>query len=1017
MRPQNTWIKPGRKRGRIFTAVLATATISLLIGVFGSRPSARAATSPAHIMVLMMENQGYSDIIGPQPYETQLAAKYQNDTKAWGLGHYSLDNYLGFLSGNWYSWSDGDCTPGGSCLAPASDQVLTAQLENAGVSWQAFMGGMSSNCASNDQNDYGVRHDPWPYFPSVSSSDCQSHVAPSGNSSNWDSDANLITSLNSSSAPDFVWYSPGLTQDGGGDSGCSASCGDSWLSSELPRIMGTSWYQNGGQILLTYDEGNGGSQGEDLTSSGNQVPSVLISAATGATPTSNSSYVNHWGVLAGIERAYGVPCLGGACNTGSNGLLTFAAGSGGTTTTTTAPASTTTAPPTTAPSTTTTKPPASTTTAPPTTAPSTTTTKPPASTTTAPPTTAPPTTTSPPGSSGSCNQSFLPSGISPAGGSQWCITMHDEFSQDSSLNTQLWEPNWLGSSNAAVTGPVNSNESECYDPAEVSVSAGVLHLKDVASSCSAGGSTYGYRAGMVQTHGSGTTPLFQQAYGAFEARIYLPAQPAGQIANWPAFWTDGQSWPTDGEMDIMEGLSGQACWHFHSSSGGPGSCSSADFTGWHTYGADWEPGKVTYYYDGVAVGTITQGITSAPMYLILNNAVGASGGQTLAPADMQVSYVRVWSQQAGGGVTTSTTQPSSPTTTPASPTTTPTSPSTVPTSQATYTFEDGATDGWSVDYGPASVSNSTAVAHSGSHSLAVSLTGSGNPGVMSPTLSTTGASGWARSSVAISAQPYYYDPSGNYRSLGATVQLPANTWTQVNWPVTASQLGLEIENGSGASGTVYLDDVSTGSGSSGGTTTTTAAPTTTVAPPTTAAPATTVAPPTTAAPTTTVDPPTTPTTVAPTTTTAPPTTVAPSPPAGPSGPGFTFAGGNADGWSLDYGPATVNGSTGKDFGSDGGALAIALTGAGNPGVASPNLQGVTPATSITYRIWAPALMVVEPYASDTTWNYTFHPAVTLQPGWNTVTFTPGGSNVMYVGLEVENGGGATGTLYLDEVSW
>jgi beta-glucanase (GH16 family) len=64
-------------------------------------------------------------------------------------------------------------------------------------------------------------------------------------------------------------------------------------------------------------------------------------------------------------------------------------------------------------------------------------------------------------------------------------------------------------------------------------------------------------------------------------------------------------------------------------------------TGWHTFGADWQPGSVTYYYDGQAVGTISTGITSAPMYLILTNTVAS--GQTATTDNMQVHYVRVWS--------------------------------------------------------------------------------------------------------------------------------------------------------------------------------------------------------------------------------------------------------------------------------------------------------------------------------------------------------------------------------------
>ena len=231
--------------------------------------------------------------------------------------------------------------------------------------------------------------------------------------------------------------------------------------------------------------------------------------------------------------------------------------------------------------------------------------------------------------------SASPAGSGPLGMSgSWHSVFDDEFN-GTSLDTSTWTPNWLGCA-GCTTGPVSSSESEAYAPSQVSVGGGSLHLQAVSEPTTVNGTTYPYRSGMVQTDGKA-----QFTYGAFEARIYLPPSSKG-IANWPAFWTDGQSWPADGEMDVMEGLSGSACFHFHSPSGGPGGCASGDFTGWHTYGADWEPGSVTYYYDGEEVGRITTGVTSAPQYLILNNAVGGSGGQSVAPADMQVDYVRVW---------------------------------------------------------------------------------------------------------------------------------------------------------------------------------------------------------------------------------------------------------------------------------------------------------------------------------------------------------------------------------------
>ena len=56
---------------------------------------------------------------------------------------------------------------------------------------------------------------------------------------------------------------------------------------------------------------------------------------------------------------------------------------------------------------------------------------------------------------------------------------------------------------------------------------------------------------------------FQFTYGVVEALVYIPPSASSAIANWPAVWTDGQDWPADGEDDILEGLGGSACFHFH----------------------------------------------------------------------------------------------------------------------------------------------------------------------------------------------------------------------------------------------------------------------------------------------------------------------------------------------------------------------------------------------------------------------------------------------------------------------
>jgi hypothetical protein len=217
----------------------------------------------------------------------------------------------------------------------------------------------------------------------------------------------------------------------------------------------------------------------------------------------------------------------------------------------------------------------------------------------------------------------------------WKPAFADEF-DGTSLDTSKWNTGWFGS---GVTGPVNSAEDACYDSRNISVSGGALHLRLTDAEATCTGAARPYSGAHVNTMGK-----FSFSYGAVEYRAFVPST-GGEIANWPALWDTGESWPRDGETDTMEGLSGSVCSYWHSSGSDEGHCPSGDLGGgWHTFGHEWEPGRITWYYDGEPVHTQTSDVVGSPHYLVMQNTQGSFGGPTLVPADLRVDHVRVWSR-------------------------------------------------------------------------------------------------------------------------------------------------------------------------------------------------------------------------------------------------------------------------------------------------------------------------------------------------------------------------------------
>jgi hypothetical protein len=143
----------------------------------------------------------------------------------------------------------------------------------------------------------------------------------------------------------------------------------------------------------------------------------------------------------------------------------------------------------------------------------------------------------------------------------WAMKFSDEFN-GTALNTTKWQPGWFGS---GITPPVNSAEKQCFDARQATVSGGALHLALVARALTCGGVKRSYASGMVTSNPDalGAGKGYQFTNGVVEYRVFIPSDAAGRCANWPAVWSNGQNWPTTGEIDTYECLSSNASWHLH----------------------------------------------------------------------------------------------------------------------------------------------------------------------------------------------------------------------------------------------------------------------------------------------------------------------------------------------------------------------------------------------------------------------------------------------------------------------
>lgn len=220
----------------------------------------------------------------------------------------------------------------------------------------------------------------------------------------------------------------------------------------------------------------------------------------------------------------------------------------------------------------------------------------------------------------------------------YSLVWSDEF-DGPNVDTSKWHFETGG-------GGWGNAEQEYYQPDNATVSNGNLVI--TVKQQSVGGESYTSSRMTTQNK-------FSQTYGRVEARIKIPVG----LGMWPAFWMLGNnintvSWPTCGEIDIMEHINTDSLIHgsLHWNGGNTTQQITSTPSAYHIYAVEWDKTEVRFYVDDNLYDTEPTASVAAfqlPFFLILNVAAGGNWpGQTintsLLPAAMYVDYVRVYKQ-------------------------------------------------------------------------------------------------------------------------------------------------------------------------------------------------------------------------------------------------------------------------------------------------------------------------------------------------------------------------------------
>jgi hypothetical protein len=269
-----------RRLAYLVVTVLVVAA-GALIALTGK---ALPKTPPSHVVIVIMENRGASQIIGsPEaPYFNRLSRQSALFTQSFAVSHPSQPNYLALFSGDTQQIDDNRC--------PVTIQRanLGQQLIDAGKTFIGFSEGLPetgfTGCTAS--TGYVRKHAPWVNFPSLPPNVGQPMTA----FPKWHFDQ----------LPTLAIVVPNLDNDMHDG---SVARGDAWLETNLDSYVQWSRTHNA-LLIVTWDE-------DDLNHD-NHIPTLFYGPMV--KPGVYGGRITHYNVLRTLEAIYGLPYAGQAAN-------------------------------------------------------------------------------------------------------------------------------------------------------------------------------------------------------------------------------------------------------------------------------------------------------------------------------------------------------------------------------------------------------------------------------------------------------------------------------------------------------------------------------------------------------------------------------------------------------------------------------------------------------------------------------------------------------------------------------